>query len=79
MEIALKDYQARVGLRINGGIKLPEDSIVSIRTKGLIGEQFVKISPGGSPEMVAANGEIHETEPPVDVMELISKYIFGKV
>jgi phospholipid/cholesterol/gamma-HCH transport system substrate-binding protein len=78
-EIRLKDYQARVALRINGGIKLPEDSIVSIRTKGLIGEQFVKISPGGSPEMIAPRGEIHDTEPPVDVMELISKYIFGKV
>jgi phospholipid/cholesterol/gamma-HCH transport system substrate-binding protein len=78
-EIRLQDYQARVALRINGGIKLPEDSIVSIRTKGLIGEQYVRISPGGSMEMISPGGEIFETEPPVDVMELISKYIFGKV
>jgi phospholipid/cholesterol/gamma-HCH transport system substrate-binding protein len=78
-EIRLQDYQARVALRINGGIQLPEDSIVSIRTKGLIGEQLVRISPGGSPEMIPPRGEIYETEPPVDVMELISKYIFGKV
>jgi phospholipid/cholesterol/gamma-HCH transport system substrate-binding protein len=78
-EISLKDYQARVALRIDGGIKLPEDSIVSIRTKGLIGEQLVRISPGGATEMIPPQGEIYETEPPVDVMELISKYIFGKV
>ncbi len=78
-EISLKDYQARVALRIDGGIKLPEDSIISIRTKGLIGEQLVRISPGGSTEMIPPRGEIYETEPPVDIMELISKYIFGKV
>jgi phospholipid/cholesterol/gamma-HCH transport system substrate-binding protein len=78
-EISLKDYQARVALRIDGGIKLPEDSIVSIRTKGLIGEQLVRISPGGATEMIPPRGEIYETEPPVDIMELISKYIFGKV
>jgi phospholipid/cholesterol/gamma-HCH transport system substrate-binding protein len=78
-EISLKDYQARVALRIDGGIKLPEDSIISIRTKGLIGEQLVRISPGGATEMIPPQGEIYETEPPVDVMELISKYIFGKV
>jgi phospholipid/cholesterol/gamma-HCH transport system substrate-binding protein len=78
-EISLKDYQARVALRIDGGIKLPEDSIVSIRTKGLIGEQLVRISPGGGAEMIPPRGEIYETEPPVDIMELISKYIFGKV
>ena len=36
--IGLQDYQAQVALRINAGVKLPEDTIVSIRTKGLIGE-----------------------------------------
>jgi phospholipid/cholesterol/gamma-HCH transport system substrate-binding protein len=79
VEIGLKDYQARVALRINGGIKLPEDSIVSIRTKGLIGEQFVRISPGGAEENIPPNGEIKETEPPVDIMELIANYAFGKI
>jgi phospholipid/cholesterol/gamma-HCH transport system substrate-binding protein len=79
VEIGLKDYQARVALRISGDIKLPEDSIVSIRTKGLIGEQFVRISPGGAEENIPPNGEIKETEPPVDIMELIANYAFGKI
>jgi phospholipid/cholesterol/gamma-HCH transport system substrate-binding protein len=77
--ITLDGYQARVALRINAGIKLPEDSIVSIRTKGLIGEQFVSIAPGGSEQMIGPGGQITETEPPVDIMELIAKYVFGKV
>lgn len=77
--IRLADYQAWVALRINAGVALPEDSIVSIRTKGLIGEQFVKISPGGSARMIPEEGLITETEPPVDLIDLIANYIFGKI
>ena len=46
--ILLQDYQARVVMAIQHGIKLQEDSIASIKTKGLIGEKYVRISPGGS-------------------------------
>lgn len=77
--ISLEEYQARVAFRLNPDVKLPEDSIVSIRTKGLIGEQFVKISPGGSDRMIPEGGQITETEPPVDLMELIANYVFGKI
>jgi len=77
--IELKNYQARVSFRIKNGIELPEDSIASIRTKGLIGEQFVRISPGGAEENIPPGGEIKETEPPVDIMELIANYAFGKI
>jgi len=77
--IGLKNYQAQVAFRIKNDIELPEDSIASIRTKGLIGEQFVKISPGGAEENIGPGGEIKETEPPVDIMELIANYAFGKI
>jgi phospholipid/cholesterol/gamma-HCH transport system substrate-binding protein len=78
--ITLENFQARVALRLNNSdLKLPEDSIASVRTKGLIGEQYVRISPGGSDQMLAHGGEIIETEPPVDVMELIAQYAFGKI
>ncbi len=77
--IALVDYQARVRLRINSGVKLQEDSIASIKTKGLIGEKYLRISPGGSDRIIQSNGRIREVEAPVDFEELLSKYIFGKV
>jgi phospholipid/cholesterol/gamma-HCH transport system substrate-binding protein len=77
--ITLKDYQAQVALRVRDGVELPEDSIISIRTKGLIGEQFVKISPGGSDKTIPPGGVISETEAPVDIMELIANYAFGKI
>jgi phospholipid/cholesterol/gamma-HCH transport system substrate-binding protein len=77
--IGLFDYQARVTLRINGGVKLQDDSIASIKTKGLIGEKYLRISPGGSERIIPPNGRIREVEAPVDFEELLSKYIFGKV
>ena len=77
--IGLADYQARVTLRINSGVKLQEDSIASIKTKGLIGEKYLRISPGGSEKIIPPNGRIREVEAPVDFEELLSKYIFGKV
>jgi phospholipid/cholesterol/gamma-HCH transport system substrate-binding protein len=77
--IGLADYQARVILRVKRDIKLQEDSIASIKTKGLIGEKYVRISPGGSDKIIPPNGRIREVEAPVDFEELLSKYIFGKV
>ena len=77
--IGLADYQARVTLRVQSGIKLQEDSIASIKTKGLIGEKYIRISPGGSDKIIGPNGKIREVEAPVDFEELLSKYIFGKV
>lgn len=77
--ITLADYQARVTLRIFPGVKLQEDSIASIKTKGLIGEKYVRINPGGSDRLISPDGRIREVEPPVDFEELLAKYIFGKV
>ena len=77
--IVLQEYQAHVVMVIQPQIKLQEDSIASIKTKGLIGERYVRISPGGSEKLIPPNGRIREVEPPVDIEELLSKYIFGKV
>ncbi len=74
-----KDYEAQVTLRISNGVKLQDDSIASIKTKGLIGEKYIRISPGGSDKIIPPNGRIREVEAPIDLEELIAKYIFGKV
>lgn len=77
--IRLDNYQARVVMAIENGVKLTEDSIASIKTKGLIGEKFIQLSPGGSDKVIKPNGKITEVEPPIDLEELLSKYVFGKV
>jgi phospholipid/cholesterol/gamma-HCH transport system substrate-binding protein len=77
--IRLREYQARVAMEIENGVALQSDAIVSVKTKGLIGEKFVQISPGGSEKIVPPGGKLSEVEAPVDIEELISKYVFGKI
>lgn len=78
-KISLDDYEALVVMQIEPQIQLQEDSIASIRTKGLIGEKFVEISPGGADELIAAGGKIRDTEPAMDLEGLISKFVQGKL
>lgn len=77
-KIKLVDDQAIVELLINPDVNIQDDSIASIRTQGLIGDKYVKISPGGSEEYIKPDGFITDTESTVDIEELISKYIFEK-
>ncbi len=77
--ISLKDYQALVRIRMKPGVKISDDSVVSIKTKGLIGEKYVSISPGGSSKMLVAGSTIRDTESAIDFESLIANYIFGKV
>jgi len=77
--IALDNYRALVTLRIRQDVRLQEDAIASIRTRGIIGEKFLKITAGGSEKYIQPGGKIRETESPIELEELISKYIFGKV
>ncbi len=74
-----KDYQALVGLEIEEKVKVQEDAIASIKTKGLIGESYIEITPGASDKFVPQGGKIRETESAIDIEDLISKYAFGKV
>ncbi len=80
-DIALdpKDHMALVRLDIQNGIRLTDDSIASIKTSGLIGDKFVKVSPGGSDDILKPGGVIVETEASVDLGDLIGKYVFGGV
>ena len=71
--------QAIVELRIQKGIEVYDDAIASIKTAGLIGDKYVEIDPGGGGDLLGSGDTIIETEAPVDIMELVSKYAFGDV
>jgi phospholipid/cholesterol/gamma-HCH transport system substrate-binding protein len=74
-----KDQKAVVEIRIQKDIKVYEDAIVSIKTEGLIGDKFLSIDPGGSGKLLGPGGTITETQPAVDMVDLIGKYAFGEV
>ena len=72
-----KDYMAKVWLLINSDVKIQEDAIAAVKTKGLIGEKYVEISPGAS-EKYLKNGQcIIQTQPAFNLEDAISKMIFG--
>ena len=75
--IRLEDYRADVRMKIRKGIRLQEDTIASIRTRGLIGDKYVNLSPGASDRLISPGGKIRETESAVDIEELIGKFIHG--
>jgi phospholipid/cholesterol/gamma-HCH transport system substrate-binding protein len=77
--VSLDDYQARVVLNLPRDVDIQEDAIAAIKTKGLIGEKYIEITPGGSETLVQPGGRIRETLPAVDLEELISNFVFGKV
>lgn len=75
--IVLDDFRANVRMKIRRGIRLQEDTIASIRTRGLIGDKYVNLSPGASDRLIPPGGKIRETESAVDLEELIGKFIHG--
>lgn len=77
--VVLDDFQARVVLNFPKDLPIQEDAIASIKTRGLIGEKYIEITPGGSEKVIKPGGRIRETQPAIDMEELISKFVFGKI
>ncbi len=71
--------RALVTMYINRGVAVSEDAIASIKTQGIIGDKYIRISPGGSDVVMADGGRLMETESALDIEELVSKYVFGGV
>ena len=70
---------AKVRMKIQKGIVLTDDVIASVKTSGLIGDRYIKLTPGGSELVLKPGDQITETESAIDFEELISKYVFGGV
>jgi phospholipid/cholesterol/gamma-HCH transport system substrate-binding protein len=77
--ITLKDDRAMVKLAVNNTVKLYTDTIASIKTRGIIGEKFLNISPGGGGDPLKPGDTIRDTESGLDLEELVSQYVHGKV
>ncbi len=76
--VRLKDSdKAELLLRINDGVKITSDAFASIRTKGIIGDRYVRITQGMEEDYLQPGDEIEETESAINIEDLISKYIFS--
>lgn len=73
--IQLVDSRARVRLNVRDEIRLQEDAIASIQTKGLLGGRYIVITPGGSDRLIPPGGRLRETESPLDLPGLMAAYV----
>jgi len=75
--VDLVDYLGQAELAVDRKVVLPRDTIASIATAGLLGESYVSLSPGASELNLGDGDRIAQTEPAVNVIDLIGKYAFG--
>ncbi|NBS15538.1 MAG: outer membrane lipid asymmetry maintenance protein MlaD [Gammaproteobacteria bacterium] len=72
-------YEAVVDIRVDPAFKkLPEDTSASILTAGLLGEQYIGLSPGGSDVYLGEGDEIELTQSALVLEQLISRFLFNK-
>ncbi len=71
-DIKLDGDKARVVLEINEGVVIKKDAAASIKTKGVLGEKFVEISPGNAVEMIQDGGKIASSKKAMDLDTLIA-------
>jgi phospholipid/cholesterol/gamma-HCH transport system substrate-binding protein len=73
------NYAALAELRLRQDVRLPADTIASIKTAGLLGDKFVALAPGADTETIPPGGTITDTESALDLESLISRFAFGSV
>ncbi len=78
-QVQLKESRAEIIMSIDNNVKLEDDSIATIKTMGIIGDKYVSITPGASDNYIKNGGTIRETQPPLDIESLISRFVFGSL
>jgi len=76
--IHLKNYQAIVDISIKNGVEIQDDAIASIRTKGILGDQYIEILPGASDVTLKPGGMIMDTEPPFDLLSILKNFVVNQ-
>ncbi len=71
-------FQARVDLDLETRYKFPKDSSLKILTSGLLGEQYIGISPGGDMANLQAGDVVSQTQSAVVLENLISQFLFSQ-
>jgi phospholipid/cholesterol/gamma-HCH transport system substrate-binding protein len=74
----MKLYKAIVTMRIDGRYNnIPNDSDASIYTAGLLGGQYIGLTPGGSDEPYKDGEQVVMANDAIVLESLISKYLFN--
>jgi phospholipid/cholesterol/gamma-HCH transport system substrate-binding protein len=70
-------YAAIVKLQIDNDIKIPDDTSAAISSDGLLGGNYVSLSPGGSTTNLAPGQSFQVTQSAINIEDLLGKFIFS--
>lgn len=70
-----EDLRARVEIDVDARLELPVDTSVSIRTSGLLGDQFLALEPGGEDELLAPGDALSFTESALNIEKLVGTLV----
>lgn len=73
-----QSYRAVVAMNIDSRFQFPRDTILTINTSGLLGEQYVGFEVGGDSEMLKDGAMVKKTQSAVVLEKLISQFMFNK-
>jgi phospholipid/cholesterol/gamma-HCH transport system substrate-binding protein len=74
-----ESYEAVVEMRIEPYFNtLPSDTSASILTQGLLGEQYIGLTPGGMDDPLRDGDKIEMTQSAMILEQLISRFLFSK-
>jgi phospholipid/cholesterol/gamma-HCH transport system substrate-binding protein len=73
-----KTFQAKVILQLEKRYQFPKDTSAKILTSGLLGEQYIGLTPGGDMQNLVAGDKLSMTQSAVVLEDLISQFLFSK-
>ncbi len=73
-----ESFQAKVTLALQSQHTFPQDSSLKILTSGLLGEQYLDVSPGADEKNLVAGDKIASTQSAVILENLISQFLYSQ-
>ena len=73
-----ESFEAVVALNIDGRYQFPKDSSAKILTSGLLGEQYIGLSPGGDSVSLKGGDTLKLTQSAVVLENLIGQFLYNK-
>ena len=77
VELNPETYRADTTIKLQDAIQIPDDSAIIIASEGLLGGNFVEITPGGSLDYFAPGDSIEDTQGAVSLISLLVKFVAG--
>jgi phospholipid/cholesterol/gamma-HCH transport system substrate-binding protein len=74
----VESYRAEVSFALDVRYDFPRDTIATILTSGLLGEQYLGLEPGGDVEVLKAGDVIELTQSAVVLEKLIGQFLFNQ-